>query len=59
MYPRGRIMRKVTEKLDSEWIQLIMEAKNMGIDMNEVREFLEKRGEVEFSKTSYECRAVI
>ncbi|MFE8701722.1 anti-repressor SinI family protein [Cytobacillus sp. FJAT-54145] len=52
-------MRKVNEKLDSEWIQLIKEAKTMGIDMNEIREFLEKRGDVEFSNSSYECRAVI
>lgn len=26
--------------LDTEWIQLIMEAKNLGIDISTVREFL-------------------
>ncbi|MFP3720064.1 anti-repressor SinI family protein, partial [Niallia circulans] len=29
-----------TEELDSEWIQLINEAKNIGMNLQEVREFL-------------------
>ncbi|EOR24357.1 MULTISPECIES: anti-repressor SinI family protein [Niallia] len=29
-----------TEELDSEWIQLINEAKDIGMNLQEVREFL-------------------
>jgi DNA-binding transcriptional MerR regulator len=28
--------------LDSEWLQLIMEAKKIGLSLREVREFIEK-----------------
>ena len=30
----------ITEELDSEWVQLINEAKNIGMDLHEVRAFL-------------------
>lgn len=29
-----------TKELDKEWIQLILEAKSMGMDLNTVRNFL-------------------
>jgi len=31
-----------TEELDLEWIQLINEAKNIGMNLQEVREFLRR-----------------
>ena len=30
------------EELDAEWIQLISEAKNLGMNLQEVREFIKK-----------------
>lgn len=30
-----------TEELDSEWVQLINEAKNIGMNLQEIREFLQ------------------
>ncbi|QED50016.1 anti-repressor SinI family protein [Cytobacillus dafuensis] len=32
------------EELDFEWMKLIVEAKNMGIEKEEIREFLLKNG---------------
>ncbi|WP_338030821.1 anti-repressor SinI family protein [Cytobacillus citreus] len=32
------------EELDFEWMKLIVEAKNMGIEKDEIREFLLKNG---------------
>ncbi|MFE8701458.1 anti-repressor SinI family protein [Cytobacillus sp. FJAT-54145] len=32
------------EGLDSEWMQLILEAKSLGIEKDEIREFLNSRG---------------
>jgi antagonist of SinR len=41
------------EGLDSEWVQLVIEAKNMGIEKDEIREFLLKNTINELSiKTS-------
>jgi hypothetical protein len=37
-----RIKGNVTE-LDREWVQLIMEARVLGIDINMVKEFLEEK----------------
>lgn len=34
--------KKNLNKLDSDWVYLIFTAKSIGIEMNEVREFLEK-----------------
>lgn len=33
------------EELDSEWIQLINEAKNIGMNLQEIREFLRSEKE--------------
>jgi antagonist of SinR len=35
------------QKLDLEWIQLIKEAKNLGIEKEEIREFLSSHREKE------------
>jgi DNA-binding transcriptional MerR regulator len=37
-----RIKRNV-EELDKEWIQLIIEARDLGIDINKVKEFLKEK----------------
>ena len=39
------ILKKIDE-LDEEWVQLILEALEMGIDKGEIRDFL-KKNEVE------------
>lgn len=38
------------EVVDAEWIQLIMEAKNMGLDQSEIRAFLQCHLEKEVEK---------
>jgi DNA-binding transcriptional MerR regulator len=37
------------EELDNEWVQLIREAKNLGIEMDEIRNFLSTQGTVDFN----------
>lgn len=36
------------EEIDMEWIQLIIEAKNLGLNKEEIREFLHYHGAKEF-----------
>lgn len=42
-YPGGRMLTEQNVKIDGidlEWMQLIMEAKNLGLQKEEIREFL-------------------
>jgi DNA-binding transcriptional MerR regulator len=32
----------VVEELDQEWLDLMLEARNLGISIDEIREFLQK-----------------
>lgn len=38
-----RLDDKLVEELDSEWLQLMLEAKKKGISVEEVRAFLQQR----------------
>jgi hypothetical protein len=52
MYFGGDMVGRITvnlAELDKEWIQLIMEARVLGIDINMVKEFLEEKKMKEIS----------
>jgi DNA-binding transcriptional MerR regulator len=52
MYFGGDMLNSKTSflaELDKEWIQLIMEAKKLGVDISDVREFLNKNNLHEIS----------
>nr|WP_295973740.1 anti-repressor SinI family protein [uncultured Bacillus sp.] len=40
-------IQNITKQLDLEWLQLIQEAKNLGIEKEEIREFLSSQKEKE------------
>lgn len=41
------MLKKVEEKLDQEWIDLILEARRAGMHTEEIRKFLKEQGESE------------
>nr|WP_174732838.1 anti-repressor SinI family protein [Mesobacillus harenae] len=42
--------KSVPEELDSEWMQLIMEALELGIDKEEIRQFLNCHNQQDYRK---------
>ncbi|WP_245208061.1 anti-repressor SinI family protein [Sediminibacillus dalangtanensis] len=41
------------EKLDQEWVDLMVEAKDLGIGIEELQEFLKKQGQFKRNVTYY------
>jgi len=49
---RNELAKNESEKHDQEWIQLIKEAKKLGLTMTEIRNFLQKEESYKLMKLS-------